>query len=163
MRCARSASTGATWVTTATRCPALAGPFSVKEADLFLGLSGLSMRTLVAALAFSGGQYRVDGVPRMRERPIGDLVDALRPLGADIAYELAAGFPPLRIGPGHLAPVPVRIRGDVSSQFLTGLLQALPLLQADVAVTVDGALISRPYVEITLNLMERFGVRRRTR
>jgi len=94
----------------------------------------------------------------MRERPIGDLVDALRPLGADIAYELAAGFPPLRIGPGHPAPVPVRIRGDVSSQFLTGLVQALPLLQADVAVTVDGALISRPYVEITLNLMARFGV-----
>jgi len=105
------------------------GPFAVKDADLFLGLSGLSMRTLVAALAFSGGHYRVDGVPRMRERPIGDLVDALRPLGAEIAYELTSGFPPLRIGPGHVAAVPVRIRGDVSSQFLTGLVQALPLEQ----------------------------------
>jgi 3-phosphoshikimate 1-carboxyvinyltransferase len=94
----------------------------------------------------------------MRERPIGDLVDALRPLGAAIAYEAAAGFPPLRIEPGQLAAVPVRIRGDVSSQFLTGLVQALPLLHADVAVTIDGELISRPYVEITLNLMQRFGV-----
>ena len=116
------------------------------------------MRTLAAALAFSGGHYRVDGVSRMRERPIGDLVDALRPLGVDIAYELAPGFPPLRIGPGRLAPVPVRIRGDVSSQFLTGLVQALPLLHAEVTVTIDGELISRPYVEITLNLMARFGV-----
>ncbi|MEO8754647.1 MAG: 3-phosphoshikimate 1-carboxyvinyltransferase [Casimicrobiaceae bacterium] len=138
--------------------PGAGGPFAVKEADLFLGLSGLSMRTLAAALAFSGGHYRADGVPRMRERPIGDLVDALRPLGADIAYELAAGFPPLRIGPGHLVAAPVRIRGDVSSQFLTGLVQALPLLHADVTVSVDGELISRPYVEITLNLMARFSV-----
>ncbi len=138
--------------------PGAGGPFAVKEADLFLGLSGLSMRTLTAALAFSGGRYRVDGVARMRERPIGDLVDALRPLGADIAYDLAPGFPPLRIGPGHLAPAPVRIRGDVSSQFLTGLMQALPLLHADVTVIVEGELVSRPYVEITFNLMQRFGV-----
>jgi 3-phosphoshikimate 1-carboxyvinyltransferase len=138
--------------------PGAGGPFAVKEAQLFLGLSGLSMRTLAAALALSGGRYRVDGVSRMRERPIRDLVDALLPLGAQIAYEMAPGFPPLRIGPGHLAPAPLRIRGDVSSQFLTGLLQALPLLHADIAVTVDGELISRPYVEITLNLMARFGV-----
>jgi len=138
--------------------PGVGGPFAVKEAELFLGLSGLSMRTLAAALALSGGSYRADGVPRMRERPIRDLVDALLPLGADITYEMAPGFPPLRIGPGHLAPAPVRIRGDVSSQFLTGLLQALPLLHADVTVTVEGELISRPYVEITLNLMSRFGV-----
>jgi 3-phosphoshikimate 1-carboxyvinyltransferase len=134
------------------------GPFPVKEADLFLGLSGLSMRTLVAALAFSGGRYRVDGVPRMRERPIADLVDALRPLGADLRYELAAGFPPLRIGPGHPTAAPVRVRGDVSSQFLTGILQALPLLHSEVVVEVEGELISRPYIEITVNLMRRFGV-----
>jgi 3-phosphoshikimate 1-carboxyvinyltransferase len=138
--------------------PGAGGPFPVKHADLFLGLSGLSMRTLAAALAFSGGHYRADGVPRMRERPIGDLVDALRPLGADIGYELADGFPPLVIGPGRPQAAPVAIRGDVSSQFLTGLLQALPLLRADVTVAVDGELISRPYVEITLNLMRRFGV-----
>ena len=138
--------------------PGAGGRFAIKEAQLFLGLSGLSMRTLTAALALSGGRYRVDGVARMRERPISDLVDALRPLGVDIGYELSPGFPPLRIGPGHLAPAPLHIRGDVSSQFLTGLLQALPLLRARVVVTVEGELISRPYVEITTNLMRRFGV-----
>jgi 3-phosphoshikimate 1-carboxyvinyltransferase len=135
-----------------------AGPFPVKAADLHLGLSGLSMRTLAAALALSGGHYRVDGVPRMRERPIADLVDAMQPLGVAIGYEMNPGFPPLVIGPGHPHPAPLRIRGDVSSQFLTGLLQALPLLRADVTVTVDGELISRPYVDITRNLMQRFGV-----
>ena len=138
--------------------PGAGGPFPVKRADLHLGLSGLSMRTLVAALAFSGGHYRADGVPRMRERPLADLVDALRPLGADVRYELADGFPPVAIGPGRPAAAPVRIRGDVSSQFLTGLLQALPLLGAEVTVTIDGELVSRPYVDITLNLMRRFGV-----
>ncbi len=135
-----------------------AGPFPGKAADLHLGLSGLSMRTLVAALALSGGHYRADGVPRMRERPIGDLVDALRPLGVDIRYELAAGFPPVLIGPGAPHAAPLRVRGDVSSQFLTGVLQALPLLRARVAVTVEGELVSRPYVEITCDLMRRFGV-----
>jgi len=134
------------------------GPFPVKSADLHLGLSGLSMRTLVAALAFSRGRYRCDGVPRMRERPIGDLVDALRPLGADIRYEMSEGFPPVAIGPGAPHVAPVRIRGDVSSQFLTGLLQALPLLGEKVMVDVDGELISKPYVDITLNLMRRFGI-----
>ena len=134
------------------------GPFPVKEADLHLGLSGLSMRTLAGALAFCDGRYRADGVPRMRERPIGDLVDALRPLGADVRYEMSEGFPPVLIGPGSPRAADVRIRGDVSSQFLTGLLQALPLLRDDVTVTVEGDLISKPYVDITLNLMERFGI-----
>ena len=134
------------------------GAFPVKRADLHLGLSGLSMRTLVAALALCGGTYRADGVPRMRERPIGDLVDALRPLGAQVRYETADGFPPVVIEPGRLRAAPVRIRGDVSSQFLTGLLQALPLLHEDVTVSVDGELISKPYVDITLNLMRRFGI-----
>ncbi|MCC6197693.1 MAG: 3-phosphoshikimate 1-carboxyvinyltransferase [Burkholderiales bacterium] len=134
------------------------GAFPGKRADLDLRASGLSMRTLVAALAFSGGRYRADGVPRMRERPIADLVDALRVLGADVGYEVNEGFPPLRIGPGAPHAAPVAIRGDVSSQFLTGLVQALPLLGEEVTVRVDGELISRPYVEITLNLMRRFGV-----
>ena len=134
------------------------GPFAVKQADLHLGLSGLSMRTLVGALAFCGGSYRADGVPRMRERPIGDLVDALRVLGADIRYEMSEGFPPVLIGPGARRAGSVRIRGDVSSQFLTGLLQALPLLDGDVTVEVEGDLVSKPYVDITLNLMERFGI-----
>ena len=135
------------------------GPFPVKHADLHLGLSGLSIRTLVAALAFSHGHYRTDGVARMRERPIGDLVDALRHLGADIRYEMSEGFPPLLIEPGAPRAAGVRIRGDVSSQFLTGLLQALPLLREDATVQVEGDLISKPYVDITLNLMQRFGIR----
>ena len=139
--------------------PGAGGPFPRKHADLFLGLSGLSMRTLTAALAFSSGSYRLDGVPRMRERPIADLVDALRTLGADIRYELAEGFPPLLVGPGGAGTIArARIRGDVSSQFLTGLLQAVPLLPAGAAVDVDGDLVSKPYIEITLDLMRRFGV-----
>ncbi len=139
--------------------PGVGGPFPIKRADLFLGLSGLSIRTLTAALAFSSGNYRLDGVARMRERPIGDLVDALRPLGAEIGYEISDGFPPLLVTPGKESRVArTHIRGDVSSQFLTGLLQALPLLPAGATVAVDGELISKPYVEITLNLMQRFGV-----
>ena len=107
---------------------ALAGPFPVKQAELFVGNSGASARSLVAALALSGGSYVVDGVPRMRERPIRDLVDALRQAGADVGYAGADGFFPLLIGPGSISVAkPVRVRGDVSSQFLTGLLQALPL------------------------------------
>jgi 3-phosphoshikimate 1-carboxyvinyltransferase len=153
---------GIAWHKDATRghvIPGAGGPFPGKHADLFLGLSGLSMRTLTAALAFSSGSYRLDGVPRMRERPIADLVDALRPLGADIRYELTEGFPPLLIGVGKAASsARARIRGDVSSQFLTGLLQSLPLLPAGAAVDVDGELVSKPYIDITLNLIQRFGV-----
>ncbi|MEP6943418.1 MAG: 3-phosphoshikimate 1-carboxyvinyltransferase [Betaproteobacteria bacterium] len=135
------------------------GDFPVERADLFLGLSGLSLRTLAAALAMGDGHYRLDGVARMRERPIRDLVDALRPLGADIRYEMQDGYPPLLIGPKvDAGAARVRIRGDVSSQFLTGLLQALPLLQREAGVDVDGELISAPYVDITLDLMQRFGV-----
>jgi 3-phosphoshikimate 1-carboxyvinyltransferase len=139
--------------------PGAGGPFPNKHADLFLGLSGLSMRTLAAVLAFCTGHYRLDGVARMRERPIGDLVDALRPLGAAIRYEIVEGFPPLLVGPGQATAVArTGIRGDVSSQFLTGLLQALPLLRSGATVEVEGELISKPYVDITLNLMRRFGV-----
>ena len=132
--------------------------FPVKRAELFLGNAGTAYRPLTAALAFCGGEYRLSGVPRMHERPIGDLVDALRVLGADIRYEMSEGFPPVLIGPGARRAGSVRIRGDVSSQFLTGLLQALPLLDGDVTVEVEGDLISKPYVDITLNLMARFGV-----
>jgi len=141
------------------RVPGAAGPFPTRRAELSLRMSGLSMRTLVAALAFCGGDYRVDGAPRLRERPIGDLVDALRALGADIGYENSEGYPPLRIGTARTdAADRVCIRGDVSSQFLTGLLQALPLLRREVSVEVEGDLVSRPYVDITINLMKRFGV-----
>ena len=135
------------------------GPPPVKKADLFLGNAGTALRPLTAVLAFGGGEYRLSGVPRMHERPIGDLVDALRRIGAKIEYAGADGFPPLALHPGAIRlDAPVRVRGDVSSQFLTALLLALPLpVQASV-IEVEGELISKPYVEITLNLMQRFGV-----
>ena len=135
------------------------GRFPVKQADLFLGNAGTAFRPLTAALALAGGHYRLSGVARMHERPIGDLVDGLRAIGADIRYAANDGFPPLHIGPGAIKPLPtVRVRGDVSSQFLTALLMALPLTGAATTIEVDGELISKPYIDITLNLMARFGV-----
>jgi 3-phosphoshikimate 1-carboxyvinyltransferase len=134
------------------------GPFPVKQAELFLGNAGTAFRPLTAALALCDGEYRLAGVPRMHERPIGDLVDALRGVGARIDYEGKAGFPPLAIHPGSITVErPVRVKGDVSSQFLTALLMALPLSGRDSIVEVEGELISRPYIEITLNVMRRFG------
>ncbi len=129
-------------------------------AKLFLGNAGTAMRPLTAALAVLGGDFELSGVPRMHERPIGDLVDALRELGCQVEYRGHEGFPPLQIGAAHLrldAPIPVR--GDVSSQFLTALLMALPLVATrDIVIEVQGELISKPYIEITLNLLARFGV-----
>jgi 3-phosphoshikimate 1-carboxyvinyltransferase len=140
----------------------LGGAFPVKSAELFLGNAGTAVRPLTAALALSGGEYRVHGVPRMHERPIGDLVDGLRQIGAQIDYEANAGFPPLRIHPSTIAvDRPIRVRGDVSSQFLTALLMSLPLAGKTgdaIVIEVDGELISKPYIEITLKLMERFGI-----
>lgn len=134
------------------------GVFPAREADLHLGNAGTVFRPLTAVLSVLGGRYRLSGVPRMHERPIGDLVDALRGLGADIRYLGSEGFPPLEIGPGRVRAGAVRVRGDVSSQFLTGLLMALPLAGEAVSIEVEGELISRPYVEITLKTMARFGV-----
>ena len=136
-----------------------AGVFPVKQAELFLGNAGTAFRPLTAALALSGGDYRLSGVPRMHERPIGDLVDALRQLGADIRYLGNEGFPPLEIHPAAIRPGGrVTVRGEASSQFLTALLLALPTTGAGATVEVAGELISKPYVEITLNLMARLGV-----
>ncbi|MEW6341778.1 MAG: 3-phosphoshikimate 1-carboxyvinyltransferase [Paraburkholderia sp.] len=138
------------------------GAFTAKTADLFLGNAGTAVRPLTAALAVNGGNYRVHGVPRMHERPIGDLVDGLRQIGARIDYEENEGYPPLRIRAGQIAvEAPIRVKGDVSSQFLTALLMTLPLLRTESGVTVvqvDGELISKPYIEITIKLMERFGI-----
>ena len=104
------------------------GVFPVKEADLFMGNAGTAIRPLTAALALSNGHYRLSGVPRMHERPIGDLVDGLRQIGCDVRYAGNDGFPPLEIFPADVRlDAPVRVRGDVSSQFLTALLMALPL------------------------------------
>ena len=135
------------------------GEFSIKQADLFLGNAGTAFRPLTAALAFSNGHYTLSGVSRMHERPIGDLVDALRQAGANIEYLGNEGFPPLKISPAHVdLRKPIQIRGDVSSQFLTALLMALPLTKQQATIEVLGELISKPYIEITLNLMAKFGV-----
>ncbi|MDO8350789.1 MAG: bifunctional 3-phosphoshikimate 1-carboxyvinyltransferase/cytidylate kinase [Gallionella sp.] len=135
------------------------GNFPVKDAELFLGNAGTAFRPLTAALALSGGNYTLSGVARMHERPIGDLVEALRALGANIDYLGVDGFPPLHIKPAMLSGAAlVSVRGDVSSQFLTALLMALPLLRRAVTVEVIGELISKPYIEITLAMMARFGV-----
>ncbi|MGO8755494.1 MAG: 3-phosphoshikimate 1-carboxyvinyltransferase [Gallionellaceae bacterium] len=142
----------------AYRVTGCGGNFPVKDARLYLGNAGTAFRPLTAALALAGGTYELSGVARMHERPIGDLVDALRQLGADIRYLGNEGFPPLQVVPATLAGDRVQVRGDVSSQFLTGLLMALPLLGRTVSVKVLGELISKPYIEITLAMMARFGV-----
>jgi 3-phosphoshikimate 1-carboxyvinyltransferase len=138
----------------------LGGQLPVRQAQLFMGNAGTAIRPLTAALAVLGGDFELRGVPRMHERPIGDLVDALRQLGCQIEDLGQPGYPPLRIGQPQLRlEAPIRVRGDVSSQFLTALLMALPLVaQRDIVIEVVGELISRPYVEITLKLLARFGV-----
>lgn len=144
----------------------LGGRLAVREAGLFLGNAGTAMRPLTAALALltatQGGDFTLSGVPRMHERPIGDLLDALQPLGCVIDCLQQEGYPPLRLrGPSALRlDAPIRVRGDVSSQFLTALLMALPLVAAEraVAIEVEGDLISKPYIEITLALLARFGI-----
>jgi 3-phosphoshikimate 1-carboxyvinyltransferase len=135
------------------------GPFAIKRAELFLGNAGTAFRPLTAVLSLCSGEYRLSGVARMDERPIGDLVDALQQLGAKIDYLGRKGYPPLAIHPAVIrAGGDLRVRGDVSSQFLTGLLIALPLTGAKTVVSVEGDLISKPYVDITLNMARRFGV-----
>lgn len=135
------------------------GNFPVKQAELYLGNAGTAFRPLTAALALAGGDYVLKGVARMHERPIGDLVDGLRQLGANVTYLGNDGFPPLQLKPATIQPGGVvKVRGDVSSQFLTGLLMALPLTGQAATVDVVGELISKPYIEITLAIMARFGV-----
>ena len=130
-----------------------------KNVALFLGNAGTAYRPLTAALALSNGHYTLTGVARMHERPIGDLVDALRQAGANIEYCENDGFPPLNLSPAQFdLSKPIQIRGDVSSQFLTALLMALPLTKQQATIEVIGELISKPYIEITLNLMAKFGV-----
>jgi len=133
------------------------------SAELFMGNAGTAMRPLTAALSVLGGDFKLSGVPRMHERPIGDLVDALRQLGCRIDYLGNEGFPPLHIRQpdfSQLPHSPIQVRGDVSSQFLTSLLMALPLLAntRDITIEVVDELISKPYIHITLELLARFGI-----
>jgi 3-phosphoshikimate 1-carboxyvinyltransferase len=136
--------------------------FPTREAALFMGNAGTAIRPLTAALAISGGTYTLSGVPRMHERPIGDLVDGLRELGLSLEYLGNPGFPPLKISPAKVRSHSVSVRGDVSSQFLTALLMAAPIMATQlgqpVTISVVGELISKPYIDITLKLMAQFGV-----
>jgi 3-phosphoshikimate 1-carboxyvinyltransferase len=136
------------------------GTMPVHQADLFMGNAGTAIRPLTAALAVTGGDYTLHGVSRMHERPIGDLVDAMNAIGTRIEYTGEPGYPPLHIRRGRIHSQRMQVRGNVSSQFLTALLMAAPLMAKEQPVTIDvvGDLISKPYIEITLNLMRRFGV-----
>ncbi|MDO4938017.1 MAG: 3-phosphoshikimate 1-carboxyvinyltransferase, partial [Sutterellaceae bacterium] len=132
-----------------------------RQAQIFVGNAGTVARTLSAVLAFAGGNYRMDGVERMRERPIADLVDALRMLGAHIEYGIKEGYPPLVFHPAKSIADSVKVKGNVSSQFLTAVLLVSPLLAKTraLAVEIEGELISKPYVEMTVRMMAVFGVR----
>jgi 3-phosphoshikimate 1-carboxyvinyltransferase len=137
----------------------LGGQFSThKKLSLFLGNAGTAMRPLCAALAFSNVDVELTGEPRMEERPIGDLVDELINAGADISYLKNKGYPPLRIKGSKLETASFTIDGSVSSQFLTSLLMAAPLLEHEVRIHIVGELVSKPYIDITLKTMATFGV-----
>lgn len=142
------------WEVTGRAGPLVTGP---GHWQLDLGLAGTALRPLTAALTLGRGEFVLDGTARMRERPVGDLVDALLPLGADIRYLGAAGYPPLAVTGRGLRGGVTRIRGNVSSQFLTSLLLAAPLAGGPVTVEVIGEQVSTPYLDITVALMRRFG------
>ncbi|GLS82645.1 3-phosphoshikimate 1-carboxyvinyltransferase [Paraferrimonas haliotis] len=144
-----------------TRCvvQGLGKAFNVADAQtIFLGNAGTAMRPLCAALALSQGEFELTGEPRMEERPIGDLVDALRPLGANISYLKNEGFPPVKIQGMGLRGGSVEIAGDLSSQFLTALLMVAPMADGDIVINIKGELVSKPYIDITLSIMKKFGV-----
>ncbi len=137
----------------------LNGPLARGQIEtLFLGNAGTAMRPLAAALCIGSGEFELTGEPRMSERPIGDLIEAMRPLGVEVEYLKDEGYPPLRIKAKQLISAPVSIDGSISSQFLTALLMAAPLLKQPLTITVDGELVSKPYIDITLNVMAQFGV-----
>lgn len=136
----------------------LGGPFPVRDADLYLGASGTDIRLLCSAVCLGQGVFTLTGEPRMAERPIKDLVEALTVLGASIEYLQEEGFPPLRIHASGLAGPRVSIRGNISSQYLTSLLSAAPMSCQKLRIDVDGELVSKPYIDLTLDVMRRFGV-----
>ena len=144
-----------------TRVSGCSGAFPRIKADIFLGNAGTAVRTLVPVLALGSGEYTIRGVPRMHERPIGDLVEALLGIGAVIHYEDRKTFLPLRIKKSEKLDFsqPIVVNGNISSQFLTGLLLALPLAGQRVTVKINGVLVSKPYVQLTLNLMDSFGIK----
>jgi 3-phosphoshikimate 1-carboxyvinyltransferase len=139
------------------RRPASANLIPVNEADLFVANSGTTMRFLTAVVSLGCGRYRLDGIPRMRERPIGDLLSALRQLGGRVYSEQRDGYPPVIVEACGLEGGQVHIRGGISSQFLSGLLMAAPLARSEVEIEVEGPLVSWPYVKMTIQMMQCFG------
>ncbi|MFA0121026.1 3-phosphoshikimate 1-carboxyvinyltransferase, partial [Vibrio sp. 10N.261.48.A2] len=135
------------------------GAFSSDKAlELFLGNAGTAMRPLAAALCLGRGEYVLTGEPRMKERPIGHLVTALREAGADVEYLENENYPPLKITGTGLKSGTVSIDGSISSQFLTAFLMAAPLAEGEVTIKIEGELVSKPYIDITLHIMKQFGV-----
>lgn len=136
----------------------IGGAFNRIADELFVGNAGTVMRPLTAVLAASNGDWLLTGAPRMQQRPIKDLIDALRHLGAEIEYQRAPGYPPLKIKATGLQGGGVKIPGNISSQFITALLMAAPLAKNPITIDVEGALVSKPYIDITLQVMRAFGV-----
>jgi len=129
-----------------------------KPLELHLGNAGTAMRPLCAALAASSGEFVLTGEPRMKERPIGHLVDALNQLNADVEYIENKNYPPIKINGKILGGDKVTIDGSISSQFLTAILMVTPLLKTDTTIEIEGELVSKPYIDITLDIMARFGI-----
>ena len=148
-----------------TRCRVygLGGPFPPQETEIFLGNAGTAIRPLCAALCLGRGVFNLTGEPRMYERPIKDLVDALAQLGVRIEYLQRDGYPPLRIISNGIPGGEVSIRGNISSQYLTALLMAAPLAQSDMVINVEGELVSKPYIDMTVDVVRSFGATVETR
>ncbi|NGN97790.1 3-phosphoshikimate 1-carboxyvinyltransferase [Grimontia sp. S25] len=137
----------------------LGGAFKTSEPlELFLGNAGTAMRPLAAALCLGEGEYVLTGEPRMKERPIGHLIDAMRTVGADVTYLENENYPPLKIISQDIQGGDVEIDGTISSQFLTALLMTAPLFSGDTNIRIKGDLVSKPYIDITLHIMAQFGV-----
>ncbi|MCO7187713.1 MULTISPECIES: 3-phosphoshikimate 1-carboxyvinyltransferase [unclassified Pseudoalteromonas] len=143
---------------TSARVYGQGGRFKTPSEALFLGNAGTAFRPLTAVLAASQGQFTLIGEPRMEERPIGHLVDALHTLGADIKYLKNKDYPPLQVNGDAIEGGDVEIDGSISSQFLTALLMAAPLFVKDTTIRIKGELVSKPYIDITLGVMAQFGV-----
>ena len=137
----------------------VSGVFNTPTEPLFLGNAGTAYRPLTAVLAAIAGEYELIGEPRMEERPIGHLVDALQALGGDVSYLKNKDYPPLKIIGGQIAGGEVEIDGSISSQFLTALLMAAPLFKGDTYIKIKGTLVSKPYIDITVNEMRKRGLR----
>ena len=134
------------------------GQFPNSSAELFIGNSGTTIRFLTAILGFHGGTFRLEGIDRMHERPIGALVDALVQIEANVKAESAGDCPPVSIESDRAGGGTIKVKGNVSSQYLSGLLMAAPLASGGITIEIDGPLISKPYVTMTIEVMKSFGV-----